>query len=200
MPEYRSRIISAAEALFYAHGFRKIPVDQVVAEIRISKATFYEIVPGKKDLLVMLVKRNLLRLEQHLGKTFGENRMSVGDKLARMAWQRSQYLSLMGVSFRRDLQLFEPDLFEHLTKGENEIHRKYIGKLIKRGREGGMFRTDLKHEFLLQLFLEVAAMPIRKETAIAFGYEGEGLYKRLFSVFLDGVIAPDYKPEQLELF
>jgi AcrR family transcriptional regulator len=51
-PGTRARILDAASALFYAHGIRSTSADRVIAEVGITKVTFYRHFRTKSDLVV----------------------------------------------------------------------------------------------------------------------------------------------------
>jgi AcrR family transcriptional regulator len=48
----RSKILKAAMRLFVKHGIRAVKMDDVAAELQMSKRTLYEIYNNKEDLLV----------------------------------------------------------------------------------------------------------------------------------------------------
>lgn len=50
--ETRARILAAASALFYAQGIRATSADRVIAEVGITKVTFYRHFRTKSDLVV----------------------------------------------------------------------------------------------------------------------------------------------------
>lgn len=51
-PSTRARILEAATALFYAHGIRATSADRVIADVGITKVTFYRHFRTKSDLVV----------------------------------------------------------------------------------------------------------------------------------------------------
>ena len=53
----RDRIIDAATQLFYAHGLRAISAEKIIAQVGISKVTFYRHFPSKEDLIVAYLER-----------------------------------------------------------------------------------------------------------------------------------------------
>lgn len=48
----RERILHAANDLFYAEGIRATSADRIIAQVGITKVTFYRHFPGKSDLVV----------------------------------------------------------------------------------------------------------------------------------------------------
>jgi AcrR family transcriptional regulator len=53
----RERIIEAASALFYAQGLRAVSADKIIADVGITKVTFYRHFPTKDDLIVAYLER-----------------------------------------------------------------------------------------------------------------------------------------------
>ena len=53
----RERIVEAATALFYAQGLRAVSAEKIIAQVGISKVTFYRHFPTKDDLIVAYLER-----------------------------------------------------------------------------------------------------------------------------------------------
>ncbi|MHB1011245.1 MAG: TetR/AcrR family transcriptional regulator, partial [Propionibacteriaceae bacterium] len=53
----RERIIDAATELFYAHGIRAVSAEKVIAQVGITKVTFYRHFPTKDELVVAYLER-----------------------------------------------------------------------------------------------------------------------------------------------
>src|ERR1700712_2176420 len=53
----RERLIEAASELFYAQGLRAVSADRIIAEVGITKVTFYRHFPTKDDLIVAYLQR-----------------------------------------------------------------------------------------------------------------------------------------------
>ena len=50
--EARLRLLSTASQIFYAEGIHAVGVDRIVAEAKVTRATFYRHFPGKEDLVL----------------------------------------------------------------------------------------------------------------------------------------------------
>ncbi|MFD5224481.1 TetR/AcrR family transcriptional regulator [Microbacterium sp. NPDC058342] len=53
----RARILQAADELFYAEGIRATSADRIIAEVGITKVTFYRHFPSKGELVVAYLTR-----------------------------------------------------------------------------------------------------------------------------------------------
>src|SRR5437660_9913884 len=62
----RQRIVDAARAHFFNHGFRSVTMDDLAEELGISKKTLYAHFPGKFDLLEAVLADKLAGVEMTL--------------------------------------------------------------------------------------------------------------------------------------
>lgn len=59
----RLRLLTTAIGLFYAEGIHSVGVDRIVAEAKVTRATFYRHFPGKDDLILAYL-REVHRMER----------------------------------------------------------------------------------------------------------------------------------------
>ncbi|GAA0566650.1 TetR family transcriptional regulator [Paractinoplanes ferrugineus] len=50
--EARLRLLGTASRIYYAEGIHSVPVDRIIAEAKVTRATFYRHFPGKEDLVL----------------------------------------------------------------------------------------------------------------------------------------------------
>src|SRR5207237_2068604 len=62
----RQRIVEAARAHFFSHGFRSVTMDDLAEELGISKKTLYAHFPGKIDLLEAVLANKFASVETTL--------------------------------------------------------------------------------------------------------------------------------------
>ncbi|MET7704812.1 TetR family transcriptional regulator [Micromonospora sp. NPDC005413] len=54
--EARLRLLTAATRIFYAEGIHSVGVDRIIAEAKVTRATFYRHFPGKEDLILAYLR------------------------------------------------------------------------------------------------------------------------------------------------
>ncbi|MDY7084947.1 MAG: TetR/AcrR family transcriptional regulator [Actinomycetota bacterium] len=54
--EARQRLLSTATQIFYANGIHSVGVDRIIAEAKVTRATFYRHFPSKDDLVVAYLR------------------------------------------------------------------------------------------------------------------------------------------------
>jgi AcrR family transcriptional regulator len=54
--EARLRLLTTATNIFYAEGIHSVGVDRIIAEAKVTRATFYRHFPGKEDLVLAYLR------------------------------------------------------------------------------------------------------------------------------------------------
>jgi AcrR family transcriptional regulator len=54
--EARQRLLATATRIFYAEGIHAVGVDRLIAEAKVTRATFYRHFPGKEDLVLSYLR------------------------------------------------------------------------------------------------------------------------------------------------
>jgi AcrR family transcriptional regulator len=60
--EARERLLTTATGIFYSTGIHSVGVERIVAEAKVTRATFYRHFPGKEDLVAAYLER----IHQHV--------------------------------------------------------------------------------------------------------------------------------------
>ena len=132
----RERIVEAATELFYAQGLRAVSAEKIIAQVGITKVTFYRHFPTKDDLIAAIVLDRISALS-----TLGERLLGAADAgqallefLTAAAHQRQQ----------RDLSFLQAagELSAELERVRAHLYAT-IGALVDRAREHGAVRPDI---------------------------------------------------------
>lgn len=83
-PSARERILDVAEAAVLAKGFGATSIDEIIAELQITKSGFFYHFRDKNALALGLLTRYTARLDQLLDGVFGEARARTSDPLERL--------------------------------------------------------------------------------------------------------------------
>jgi AcrR family transcriptional regulator len=185
--EMRSAILETAVALFRLLGFDRTRVQDVVRQLRISEATFFNYFPSKQAVLDAaaegLMTRSVVQLESEVGET------------ARPVQERLEFLARQ---FARDLGADRPlaELLARHTRfllATGEAHTRVhqlLASLMAEGQQRGEIRTDLPAVALAELY---AALDLVTITGwINEEVEGGSLEERLLgahNVFWSGAAA-----------
>ena len=144
MENLQHKIFKTASELFRKRGLRAVTIDDLCAELRISKKTFYSYFRQKEDLILQMVE-NI-----HQEKTCKNEKILSAKKNHNAIDNVMDILSLMKVKdndkmlpLHDELKKYYPDVHQQLIdKGKRES-TTFFEKSIEKGIREGIFRNDM---------------------------------------------------------
>lgn len=145
-------ILLEAKNLYFERGFRKVTVDEIALNLRISKKTIYKYFPSKKELLEEIVKDFIDRVTKTVYEILNAREVSFPDKLV-------QYMSIIGMEmgkinsvFFSDLRESTPDLWHVVEKYKQEAAFLRFNVLIEEGMAEGYIKKDINKNIVVALY------------------------------------------------
>lgn len=182
------RIVAAARAHFFAHGFRSVTMDDLAVELGMSKKTLYAEFASKAALLRAVLLDKFASVEKDLETIMGR---SSGDAMA----QLQQLLACMQhhteeirPPFVRDIRRAAPDLFKLVEDRRREMIQRYFGRIFDEGRKAGIIRKDISGALIIEILLGAVQAIMNPAKMEQLGLEPKTGYGAIISVILDGVI------------
>ncbi|MDO9634329.1 MAG: TetR/AcrR family transcriptional regulator [Paludibacter sp.] len=175
-------IIQVAARQFHQIGIRNVSIDNVCAELRMSKKTFYQYFVKKEDLIdaVIAYEQN-----QHIEKI----QKCIKDKNAIeififMIKEIKKNTECAPFLFWYDLKKYYPRLYQKYDQIKTERMKAAFEENIRKGIEEGYFRENLDVE-LLSLFHSVQ---INETLETMTRLQKKYTLKRLTDFFIDMII------------
>ncbi len=138
----RSRIIAHADRVFRERGFRKVTVEELCADLGMSKRTFYRHFADRDELVVAVVAESV---ERHVPAIL-ENLTSAGpvDQILRRHFDIliQNVVSNVPTQFMVDIQVLMPELWARIDQFRSGAVG-IITELLQRGQQEGTIRPDL---------------------------------------------------------
>jgi len=134
----QEKILNAAEKRMIKFGFRKVTMDEIAADLHMSKNTIYKIFVSKEDLARALIKR----LQQQLNRGLNNIEKTQKDPLTIFSDSVLFLRKLLGPWFEhffREISIELPSVWEEFLHFRNEKILS-IRTLIQKGAERGIFR------------------------------------------------------------
>src|SRR6266571_3204316 len=106
------RIVEVARAHFFSHGFRSVTMDDLAAELGISKKTLYAHFPGKFDLLEAVLADKFAGVEATLKEVTRAHPHDFPATLHALLAGTQRELDEIKPPFVRDMRQKAPDVFK----------------------------------------------------------------------------------------
>lgn len=150
----RRRIVDAARSHFFSQGFGAVTMDQLAAELGMSKKTLYLHFPSKDALLEAVIDQFADGASSLLGRIFSDTRASVPDKLRNALAGISEHLAPIQPAFLASLRRLAPRQYERIQALRRHNLTAHLVPLLTTGRKHGEIRGDADPAFIVELLLQ----------------------------------------------
>jgi AcrR family transcriptional regulator len=182
------RIVTAARAHFFAHGFRSVTMDDLAEELGMSKKTLYASFPSKAALLQAVLMDKFRNVESDLDAIMAQRSDDTLTELQRFLACMQQHTEEIQPPFVRDIRREAPELFQVIEKRRREMIQRYFGKIFAEGRKAGLVRKDIPVTLIIEILLGAVQAIMNPAKMDELGLDPKTGYSSIVSVILDGVI------------
>ncbi len=194
----KKAILSAAKDLFYERGYG-VPVEEIAARAKLSKATLYLYFKNKDELYVAAIREGFLTLEERLQNAIQPDG-SVEESLNALLHAFVDHMLDNRKFFRMTQHYLAEDFRERISSDpdqllEQEINRlfPYVTQVIERGMDQGIFRKDLKAGDFRTIAWRMATglldLAVADESASIREGRWAELFRKAITIILEGARA-----------
>ena len=152
MEEQKLQIIQIAAKLFKQQGIRRVSIDDICGELRISKKTFYNSFAQKEDLVDAFIEYDDLLLVERV-EVLCRNKNALECMLILNKEMRKYCEKEVSELVMDDVKKYYPNLFEKHRKVKTERSYQRFLENLKQGVEEGFYRDNLDIELFSILYM-----------------------------------------------
>src|SRR5213080_4299682 len=132
------RIVEAARAHFFSHGYRSVTMDDLAEELGISKKTLYAHFPSKIELLEAVLADKFANVEVKLNAITRAHPHDFSRALHELLANTQRELDEIKPPFVRDMRRKAPQVFKVIERRRAALIERFFGKLFIEGQRSGM--------------------------------------------------------------
>lgn len=182
------RVIAVARRQFLAHGFRSVSMDDLAAELGMSKKTLYVSFPSKAALLEAVLKDKFSEVEADLEQLTKEQAADVEAALHQFLSCLQRHTAEIQPAFVRDIGRETPELFQLVEQKRRELIRRYFGGLFEDGKKAGMIRTDIPTHLIIEILLGAVQSVMNPQKLMELRLSVEHGYSSVIRLVLEGAL------------
>jgi AcrR family transcriptional regulator len=192
--EREKLILEVAQAVLMEKGYHETSMDEIAAEVGISKGTLYSHFASKEELIQKLLEDKLQSLRE-IAEQIALRNETAETRL--QAMMRFMYLDLYGMYFRLIYSLFnsvefhallhagrikEPTLFQSISN--------IVMGLFEEGKEAGEFDRSIPTRVMLGIFFSMMSpMAYKRLVVVDATCSPQELVEDMQRVFFKGIAA-----------
>jgi TetR/AcrR family transcriptional regulator, cholesterol catabolism regulator len=184
----RQRIVDAARAHFFNHGFRSVTMDDLAEELGVSKKTLYAHFPGKFDLLEAVLADKLTGVEATLKEVTRAHPHNFQATLRELLAGTQRELDEIKPPFVRDMRQKAPDVFKLVERRRAALIGRYMGKFFVDGQRLGMVRKDVPAKLIIESLLAMVQSIMNPAKIEELGMMPKEGYTGILKIVLEGAL------------
>ncbi|HTD67448.1 MAG TPA: TetR/AcrR family transcriptional regulator [Candidatus Limnocylindria bacterium] len=184
----RSRIIAGARQHFLAHGFRGVTMDDLAAELGMSKKTLYASFSSKTELLEAVLLDKFHDVETDLERITSADSSEFLTALHQLLVCLQGHMGEIQPPFIRDIRREAPEMFQLIESRRREIIRRYFGKIMKEGRKARLIRKDIPVNLIIEILLGAVQAIMNPRKIEELGLTPKTGFMAITRIVLEGAI------------
>ncbi len=160
--EAKERIILEAKALFLKLGIRSVSMDEIAAQLGISKKTLYQHFKDKDELVDLVLVGQICNMQEEALKTV-ESASNAIEEIFNTMDMMVKHSRNMNPVVIFDLQKYHLSSFKKFHAYQNDFLLNIISNNLKKGVEEGFYRSDINIEILSKFRLETLMIGFNME-------------------------------------
>lgn len=149
----KERIQAKADELFMRYGIRSVSMDDIAAQLVMSKKTLYQFFADKDELVDAVVDTELSKGQKDCLECRRSSKDAIDEIFITMEQIAEQFRN-MNPMVLYDLEKFHAPAFQKFLKHKNEFLLDVIRKNIERGIQEELFRPEINVDVLSRFRLE----------------------------------------------
>ena len=184
----RQRIVEAARAHFFSHGFRTVTMDDLAEELGISKKTLYAHFPGKFDLLEAVLADKFAGVEATLKEITRAQPRDFPATLRELLAGTQRELDEIKPPFARDMRQKAPEVFKVVERRRAALLERYFGKFLVDGQRAGMVRKDVQAKLIIEILLAMVQSIMNPPKMEELGMMPKEGFTGILKIILEGAL------------
>ena len=186
--DLREKIINLSREFFLSSGFSGITVEDISAELGISKKTFYKIFPDKKTLLKTAIFSQISITEEKISNIFADKNKPVIERFKALSETLIASTSRITPVFIRDIKKNAPEIWEEMSKKRKVLIIKYFTRVIDEGVENRVIRSDLDKKLFILIYLAAIENVINPTVLSEMEYSAGEVFDVIITMIFEGVL------------
>jgi AcrR family transcriptional regulator len=184
----RQRIVDAARAHFFSHGFRSVTMDDLAAEMGISKKTLYAHFPSKIALLEAVLADKFTGVEAKLTEISRAYPHDFPTALHELLANMQRELDEIKPPFVRDMRQKAPHVFKTVERRRAALIERFFGKLFIEGQRTGMVRKDVPAKLMIEILLAMVQAIMNPPKIEELGMMPKEGFAGILKIVLEGAL------------
>jgi AcrR family transcriptional regulator len=193
----KERVMALAAERFFSDGFAKVTVDELAAELVMSKKTIYKLFESKEDILNQIVDRTMAEIAGKLSRIVHSDKNFI-EKLNGLLEFVGWLIRKFSRAFERDLRRQAPEIWNRIESFRRERMNYNLTQLIDQGVREGFIRSDFNKEILLLAYIASVDRIVHPEVLADKSFSAREAIQGIMRLFFMGILTDEARMKLIQ--
>lgn len=195
-----ARILRQARAHFFAHGYSNCTMDDLAAELGMSKKTLYVHFSGKEAIIAAIIDDISREVRADADALLYNRQLNFAEKLRGFVEGMAERLTELNPRTLRDLQRHSPALYARLAAMREKNIPYVFGRFVEEGQIAGLVRDDLPPGFAIEFYLQAMQGLLQPAALDRLKLAPREVIRHAVDLFFGGLLTPAGRKQYEKLF
>lgn len=162
MVETQERILQKGQDLFLRYGIRSITMDEIAAQLGMSKKTIYQYFSDKNELVDAVAAAHIDNNKCKC-KAYHETAVNAVHEIFLTIEMVQEMMANMNPAIFYDLQKYHPKTFSKFNEHRNTFLYKIVKDNLEWGVADGLYRQEINIDVTTKVRLETMFLPFNQD-------------------------------------
>lgn len=181
-----NKIVELGEEKFFKDGFYKTTMDDVAAELRMSKKTIYKFFPSKEDLVKAVAKHFMNKMKDKIIPALNSDKNAI-EKLEHLISILAKAFDRISPKMLDEMRRHLPSLWDEIDNFRTEMMFGNITKVIDQGKEEGLF-LDYPAPIVMNMLVASVRSIVNPEFILHNNFSIIEAARTAFKIMIGGIL------------
>ena len=187
--EVKNRIRLKAEEMFSQFGFSKVTMEEIAAELCISKKTLYKYFSNKEHVLKEVIGEVKCEITTFVDELLADKTMEFIDKINKLMSFLAMHIAKIDGPLVRDLMKNHPEMWSDIQKFRREKTHANFSRLIQEGIERGFFRKDIPAQLIVMMYDSAMQGLLNRDALSELPFTSDQIHREVNKVVFEGILS-----------
>lgn len=187
--EVKNRIRLKAEEMFSQFGFSKVTMEEIAAELCISKKTLYKYFSNKDHVLKEVIGEVKCEITTFVDELLADKTMEFIDKINKLMSFLAMHIAKIDGPLVRDLMKNHPEMWNDIQKFRREKTHANFSRLIQEGIERGFFRKDIPAQLIVMMYDSAMQGLLNRDVLSELPFTPDQIHHEVNKVVFEGILS-----------
>jgi AcrR family transcriptional regulator len=186
----KEHIAEHAEKRYLEAGISKVSIDEIAAELRVSKKTLYKFFPSKEELLAAVVRMMVGRVEKQVSTLVASDK-PFEQKMTSLLVIVGKMLGRMSRQFVKDMQRFAPALWKEIETFRREKVLSHLEEMFRQAKQEHVFREDVDTELFYMVFINAVETIVNPQSLSEHSFSAQDAFNGILRLLIEGALTDE---------